>query len=48
MKWLESFRCYSSYEVLCGSCINSLYLDAVIVLARYLLSLTDLFEKFCE
>ena len=48
IKWLESFCCYNSYEVLCGGHIYSLYVDAVFILARYLLSLNELFKKFCE
>ena len=34
MKWLKSF-CYNSHEVLCGGCIYSLYVDAVVILAWY-------------
>ena len=37
IKWLKSFCCYSSHEVLYGGHICNLYGDAVIVLAQCVL-----------
>ena len=31
---------YNSHKVLCGGCLYSLYVDAVVVLAQYVLSLS--------
>jgi hypothetical protein len=35
IKWLKSFCCYNSHEVLYGGCIYNLYVGAVVVLAWY-------------
>jgi len=38
---LKSFCCYNSHEVsLCGGCLYSLFVDATVVLAQYVLSLS--------
>jgi hypothetical protein len=37
---LKLFCCYKCHEVrLCGGCIHNLYVDAAVVLARYVLQL---------
>jgi len=41
IKWAKTFRCYNSHKVsLCDDCIYSynLYVDATVLLARYVLS----------
>ena len=35
IKWLKSFCCYSSNEVLCCGCMHNLYVDAAVVLTQY-------------
>ena len=42
--WLKSFCCYTSREVLCSGCIDNLYVDAVVLLARYVLLLSYLLQ----
>ena len=39
MKWLKLFCCYNAHEVLYGGRIYNLYVDAVGVLARCVMSL---------
>jgi hypothetical protein len=39
IKWLKSSS-YNSHEVLCGSCMYNLYVNAIVLLGQYVLSLS--------
>jgi hypothetical protein len=40
IKWLKSSCCYNSHEVLCGGCMYNLYINAIVLLGQYVLSLS--------